>query len=148
MTAGEHYLASGLPSPVPARDGLDGPYWEGAREGVLRVQRCDSCGGHQWGPEWMCHRCQSFDVGWVDVDPVGTIYSWERSWHPVHPALADQGPYVVVLVELAHVDGVRMLGNLLGDPHIDVEIGANVEAVFEQHDDAEHPHALVQLRRI
>jgi hypothetical protein len=28
-----------------------------------------------------------------------------------------------------------------------VEIGANVEAVFEQHDDVEHPYALVQWRR-
>ena len=26
--------------------------------------------------------------------------SWERAWHPVHPALKDHGPYIVVLVEL------------------------------------------------
>ena len=46
----------------------------------------------------------------------GRIYSWERPWHPVHPALKGHGPYIVVLVELPDAGNVRMLGNLLGDP--------------------------------
>ncbi len=41
---------------------------------------------------------------------------------------------------------IRMLGNLLGDPHQDVTIGAPVEAVFEPHDDAPSPYTLVQWR--
>ena len=39
-----------------------------------------------------------------------------------------------------------MLGNLLGDPHQEVTIGAAVEAVFEPHDDAPAPYTLVQWR--
>ncbi len=140
------YLAPGLAAPRPARDGLDGPYWSGAREHVLRVQRCDDCGTFQWGPEWMCHHCMSFDVGWTQVEPRGTIYSWQRPHHPVHPALNDQGPYLVVLVELPHAGGIRMVGNLLGDPLQEVVIGADVDAVFEDHDDADPPFTLVQWR--
>lgn len=141
------YLPAGLPIPQPEADGLSAPYWEGAREEKLRVQRCRGCGGWQWGPEWICHRCLSFDVGWEEVAPRGRIYSWERSHHPVHSALKGHGPYVTVLVELPHAGGVRMLGNLLGDPMQVVEIGAEVEAVFEHHREAEPPYTLVQWRK-
>ena len=48
------------------------------------------------------------------------IYSWERVWHPVHPALANGVPYVVLLVELPDADGIRMIGNLVGDPRAEV----------------------------
>ena len=74
-------------------------------------------------------------------------HSWERAWHPVHPALKGHPPYVVVLVELPEAGGVRMLGNLLGDPHQAVRIGDPVDAVFEPHDDTRTPYTLVHWRR-
>jgi uncharacterized OB-fold protein len=80
------------------------------------------------------------------VEGRGQIYSWERAWHPVHPALKDAGPYVVVLVELPHAGGIRMIGNLLGDPHQEVRIGAAVEAVFEHHETGPTPYTLVQWK--
>ncbi len=141
------YLPTGLPRPVAEADGLDRPYWEGTRAGRLLVQRCRSCRGFQWGPEWICHRCLGRDLEWAEVAPRGRIYSWERAWHPVHPALKEHGPYIVVLVELPDAGSVRMIGNLLGDPAQDVPIGAPVEAVFEAHDDATPPFTLVQWRR-
>jgi uncharacterized OB-fold protein len=147
VSATVSYLPAGLPSPVPEADGLDAPYWEGTRRGELRVQRCRACQGWQWGPEWICHRCLAFDLAWTAVAPHGRIYSWERAWHPVHPALRGHGPYLVVLVELPHAGGVRMVGNLLGDPMQTVDIGAAVEAVFEPHDEATPPFTLVQWRR-
>ena len=110
------------------------------------IQRCRGCGKHQWGPEWVCHRCHAFDLGWEEVAPRGRIWSWQRPHHPVHPALNGHGPYLVVLVELSHADGVRMVGNLLGDPLQQVRIGAEVEAVFEPHDEADPPYTLVQWR--
>jgi uncharacterized OB-fold protein len=142
------YLPSGLPAPVPESDGLDAPYWEGTRQRELRVQRCKACSAWQWGPEWICHRCLSFDVGWQPVEPRGLIYSWERAWHPVHPALRGHPPYVVVLVELPHAGHVRMIGNLLGDPHQNVRISDPVEAVFEPHEDARTPYTLVHWMRV
>lgn len=140
------YLPSGLPSVLASPDGLDGPYWEATRRHELAVQRCSSCGRHQWGPEWTCYRCLSFDLGWATVAAEGVIYSWERVWHPVHPALQEACPYVVVLVELPHADGVRTIGNLLGDPEQDIVIGSPVEAVFEDRDDGPKPYTLVQWR--
>ena len=51
---------------------------------------------------------------------------------------------VIVLVELPHADNVRMVGNLLGDPLQEIEIGAPVSVVFEDHDDGDPDFTLVQ----
>lgn len=140
------YLPPGLPPPVPDAEGLALPYWEGLRQGRLLVQRCASCAGWQFGPEWICHRCHAFDPAWVQVAPAGRIFSWERVWHPVHPVLKGHGPYLVGLVELPEAGGVRMLGNLLGDPMQEVRIGAEVEGVFEHHEEADPPYSLLHWR--
>lgn len=141
----DYYLNPGLAQPM-ATD-LDEPYWSGLREGVLRVQQCQSCQGYQWGPEYICHHCHSDEMAFVEVAAEGTIYSYERVWHPVHPALSEQGPYVVVLVELPHAGNIRMVGNLLGDPEAEVAIGSAVSGVFEHHEDVEQPFTLLQWQR-
>ena len=140
------YLADGLPAPVPARDGLDAPYWQGLADEKLMLQRCQSCERWQWGPEWVCHRCRSFDLTFEETTAEGIIYSHQRVWHPVHPALVEQGPFVIVLVELPHADNVRIVGNLLGDPMQDLEIGTPVTGVFEHHPNNDPPFTLLHWR--
>jgi uncharacterized OB-fold protein len=142
----QSYLPPGLPIPVPERNGLSAPYWQGLREDRIRVQRNPATGVYQFPPQWIAHDTQTFELEWVDVEPRGRIYSWTRVWHPVHPALRDAGPYIVVVVELPQAGNVRLLGNLLGDPGQDVVIGAEVEAVFEHHADADPPYTLLQWR--
>ena len=144
----QHYLPDGLPAPVAEVDGLSAPYWEALRNEKLMVQQCDDCGTYQFGPEWLCHNCHSFNMNWVEAEGKGTIYSWERAWHPVHPALRarDGEPYIVVLVELAGSGGVRMIGNLLGDPMQEVQIGAEVEVVFEHHNEKDPAYTLAHWR--
>lgn len=132
------YLPHGLPVPIADGDGLTAPYWEGLRQERLRVQRCGHCGTWQWGPEWICHNCHALDVGFAEVEPVGTLYSWERVWHPVHPALDKAGPYLIGLVELPRAGNVRMVGNILGDPRREPRIGESMRGVFEHTDDPAH----------
>ena len=141
---GTYYLRTGLPKPAPSSNGLDAPFWAGLRESKLLLQRCVSCRGWQWGPELVCHRCHSFELVYEETAAEGIIYSHQRVWHPVHPALAEQGPYVIVLVELPHADNVRMVGNLIGEPRQPLVIGAAVEGVFEQHGDEDPAFALLQ----
>jgi uncharacterized protein len=142
------YLPTGLPIPVAEPDGLSAPYWAGLRQNRLLVQRCGGCRTWQFGPEWLCHRCHAFDPEWTEVAPRGRIFSWERVWHPSHASLRNHGPYIAVLVELPHADGVRMIGNLLGDPQQTVTIGSDVEGVFEHHEDSNPPFSLLQWRLI
>nr|WP_246562813.1 OB-fold domain-containing protein [Bradyrhizobium liaoningense] len=113
----------------------------------LLVQRCSGCETWQFGPEWICHRCHAFDPDWVEVAPHGRIFSWERVWHPSHSALRHHGPYLAVLVEIPHAGGIRMVGNLLGDPMQVVAIGAEVVGVFEHHPDQDRPYSLLHWRR-
>jgi hypothetical protein len=63
-----------------------------------------------------------------------------------HAALRQHGPYLAVLVELPHAGGVRMVGNLLGDPMLTVTIGAEVEGGFEHHPVCDPPYSLLQWR--
>jgi uncharacterized OB-fold protein len=143
---GATYLPAGLPIPVAEPDGLSAPYWAGLRQGRLLVQRCDHCQTWQFGPEWICHRCHAFDPAWTEVEPRGRIFSFERVWHPSHATLKSYGPYLAVLVELPKAGGIRMVGNLLGDPMQAVVIGADVEGVFEHHREASTEYSLLQWR--
>ncbi len=138
------YLSPGLPAPVAARDGLDAPFWDGLANDKLLLQRCQSCERWQWGAEWVCHRCRSFDLTFEETEATGIIYSHQRVWHPVHPALNELGPFVIVLVELPHADNVRLVGNLIGDPHQSLDIGAPVTGVFEHHLDNDPVFTLLQ----
>ena len=138
------YLRAGLPKPAASPDGLDTPFWDGLRQDKLLLQRCAGCNRWQWGPEFVCHRCHSFDLRYEETAAEGIIYSHQRIWHPVHPALAEQGPYVVVLVELPHANGVRLVGNLIGEPEQPLNIGAAVAGVFEHHNEEDPAHTLLQ----
>jgi uncharacterized OB-fold protein len=140
----QSYLPEGMPIPVSEGDGLSAPFWKALKEDRVSVQRCKACGKHQFTPEWLCHRCLSFDLEWVDVAATGVVYSWTRVWHPTHPALKERGPYVVVVVELPHADGIRMVGNLLGDAQQEVLIGKAVKGSFEHHPTAQPSYTLLQ----
>lgn len=125
--------------PTTDPSGLDEPYWAGLRESALVIQRCSSCKSWQWGPEWICYVCRSFHMQWREVPKEhgeyrGVIYSWQRVWHAVEPALVSSVPYVVVLVTLPLAGNVRMIGNLLGNQRTTVKIGAQVSAAFEHHE--------------
>jgi uncharacterized protein len=125
------YLPEGLAQPIPVPDGLDAAYWEGLRQEELRIQRCADCAGFQWLPEWTCHRCGSRSLNFQPIPAEGTIYAWERVWHPPHPGLADSCPFLIIVVELTAATGVKLVGNLLGDPMQQVSIGVEVAGVFE-----------------
>jgi uncharacterized OB-fold protein len=67
--------------------------------------------------------------GYAVASGLGTVYSYVVHHHP--PVPGRRLPIVVALVELA--EGVRMVGELLGAPH--VEIGAPVRVEFVRVDD-------------
>ena len=140
------YLNPGLPIPVPSADGLDQPYWDAIKNDKLVLQVCGDCSVFQWGPEWICHNCNSSNLTFKEIEPRGRIYSYERVWHPVHPALSEQGPYLIVLVEFPDHNDARMVGNLVGDPHQEVTIGSPVVAVFEHNTDSDPPYTLVHWK--
>ena len=122
----------------PSPDGLDTPHWEGLRAGLLLLQRCRRCATWTWSPRPICPACHSFDTGFEPVDPVGTIYSWTRTWQPFTPESTGHLPYVVVLVELPAADGCRVMGVLAHADGLTPRIGAAVRGEIEQPPDDRH----------
>lgn len=123
----------------PAADGHDQPYWDGLRQDELRIQRCVDCRTWIWGPQQICPSCHGFDLDWQKVEPVGTVYSWTRSWYPYIEELADDLPYVTVLVELDRTQGRRVLGRFAAEAADTPQIGDRVRGVFEHEEGGTWP---------
>ncbi len=105
-------------------------FWDGLRAGELRIQRCGGCGALRHPPGPMCPRCQSLERGHVVAGGGGEIYSYVVHHHP--PVPGKDAPFVVAVVALD--EGVRMVGNILGEPDA-VQVGARVHVEFERVDD-------------
>lgn len=148
-TSTGYYLPPVLGAPEPLATGLDRPFHRGLREHRILLQRCTTCRTWQWPPEVICHHCRSFDLTWEEPDSVaGEVYSWTRVRHPAREGLEASVPYVVVVTELVSADGVRLVGNLLGDPEQEIRIGARIEPVFEDHDDVTSPYTLLHWQTV
>ena len=117
--------------PLPQPDDATAPYWEGCREGELRMQRCGRCRHLRFPPRPMCPRCQSLESDWVPLSGRGTVYSFVFCHPPLLPAFQERAPLLVVLVELEEGEDLRILGNWMDDDPESVEIGTPVEVCFE-----------------
>ena len=106
--------------PVPHPSPLSAPYWEGAREGKLMLQRCGSCGAHRHYPQWLCGRCQSADTQWIQASGRGKVYSWTTSHHAFHPGFIEELPYTLVTVDME--EGVRVLGRFNNDTPLKLDL--------------------------
>jgi uncharacterized OB-fold protein len=105
---------------------LSQAYWEGARRGVLVVQKCGSCGTPRHYPRAMCAHCHSFDTEHVEHDGRGTVHSWTVAHHAFAPEFAGELPYVLATVDLGQ--GMRALGRLRGaEPAVDLPVRLRFE---------------------
>ena len=112
---------------VPAIDTLNRAFFTA---GVLTLQQCRRCKHVQHPPEDVCESCQSFDLGGFASTGEGRVESVAVVTQAVHPALADQVPYAIVLVSVADAPGILIAGNVAGTAPDDVRIGAAVQVVF------------------
>ena len=110
-------------------DALTLPFWEGARRRTLMMQRCNSCGHHQFYPRSFCLRCRDDSVEWVAVSGRGTVYTRTIIRRAASPDRAV--PYVNALVDLD--EGPRLFTSLTS---LDIGIGDPVELVWQERGDA------------
>ena len=117
------------PHPTPESQ----PYWDGAAEGKLRLQRCAGCGKIRHYPQLVCAACYSLGVEWVEASGRGTVHSWTVAHHAFHPAFKADLPYTLVIVDLA--EGPRAMGRLDPGTQDRLRIGLPVQISFP-HDAA------------
>ncbi|HEY4348722.1 MAG TPA: Zn-ribbon domain-containing OB-fold protein [Gaiellaceae bacterium] len=115
---------------LPEIDDVNRLFWEGCLEGVLRAQRCLSCGRLRYPISTICPHCLSTELEWVDLSGRGEIYSFVVFRHVYNEAWRDRVPYAVALVQLE--EGVTMIANIVEVAPEAIEVGQPVEVAFEE----------------
>lgn len=133
---------SGLQVAGPIFEPLNQPFWDGAENGLLKVQRCDSCEKHIFYPRPICPHCWNDALEWVTASGRGRLKSFSEIWKPGHPGWVPATPYLVGLVELD--EGPTLLSYILAEGnHVQVgdrlvlaplNIGGRVLPCFRKED--------------
>jgi uncharacterized protein len=119
--------------PRPAVNPWAQPFWDGAREGRLMIQRCEDCAVHVFYPRVSCPSCSSERLGWLQASGRGTVYSYTVVKNNAPSAFAGDVPYVVAVIRLE--EGVQMLSNLVDWTEETLCCDMPVEVVFEPLDE-------------
>jgi uncharacterized protein len=110
------------PEPVPSADTLE--FWQGARDNTFLLQACDACGKVSFYPRKRCPHCWSDALVSRAASGDGVIASYTIVHRPGHPSFAEDGPYVIALIDLA--EGPRILSSIVDCPVDAVSVGAPV----------------------
>ena len=118
-----------LPQPTPETQ----HFWDGTREGELRLQRCDGCGKAYFPPRPFCSSCGSRKVSVFKASGKGTLWSYVIHHRPV-PGFTP--PYAIAVVQLA--EGPRMMSNIVDCPQTPeaLQLDMPLEVAFEKQTDA------------
>jgi uncharacterized protein len=103
--------------PLPAITPETRHFWEGARAGELRLQKCVACRHVYFPPRPFCPQCASQEVSVIRASGRATLYSYVIHHRPV-PGFVP--PYSIAVVQLE--EGPRMMTNI-------VEIAQTPEAL-------------------
>ncbi len=117
------------PAVVPTS--LTAFFWEGARAGELRIQRCQACGMYIHLPRPVCRSCHSFDLRGEAVSGRATLYAHTVTMKAFHPFFVSRLPYAVATVELAEQPGLMLMTNLVGVAEADLRTGMDLVVTFE-----------------
>ncbi|OBG64700.1 OB-fold domain-containing protein [Mycobacterium sp. E3339] len=112
-------------------------FWASGADGTLRLQACNSCASLIHPPAPVCRYCRSLDVGVRAVSGKGTLAGFtinERFSLPGLPA-----PYVIAQVAIAEDPRVRLTTNIVECDPERLELGQQMEVVFEQVEDVWFP---------
>jgi hypothetical protein len=128
-----------LPEPTPDT----APFYEAARRGELRFQRCTGCGAFRHYPRPTCPQCLSREYSWEKSSGRGTVFTWTIVRGPTLPAFESQLPYNVVDVLMD--EGVHFVSQIIDCPPEQIRPGMPLQAVFVS---ADEEITLVKFRRV
>ncbi len=109
------------------------PFFDGAKEGKLRLQACGDCNAWFFPLVHICQNCGSTNLSWQDASGRGTVYSWAQLQRPYHPRHRDRLPLILAQIDIE--EGARLNSNVVGVEPENLKVGDAVEVTFEQFDD-------------
>ena len=96
------------PRPLPQPTPETRHFWDGTKQGELRLQRCGDCDHVYFPPRPLCPACSSRSVEVFAAKGKGKLLSYVINHRP-HPSF--DGPYAIAVVELD--EGPTMLSNIV-----------------------------------
>ncbi len=121
------------PKPVPPIHPWTEPFWQGARESKLMIQRCARCGRAIFYPRLACPFCLSEGLNWVEASGKGTVYTFSVVKNNAPSAFLNDMPFVIAVVKLE--EGVQMMTNIVGCDPAQLRCDMPVTVVFEKLND-------------
>jgi len=114
-----------LPQPTPETQ----HFWDGCKEGELRLQRCSACAKTYFPPRPFCPSCASRSVEVYKASGKAILYSFVINHRP-RPDMGKE-PHSIAVVELA--EGPRMMTNIVGCPQTPeaLQLDMPLEVVFQ-----------------
>ena len=115
--------------PLPTITDENREFWEGAKRGKLRMQKCGDCGHIRYPISHVCPKCLSYNFNWTDLSGRGEVFSYIVFYQLYNKAFEKDIPYNVALVQLE--EGPRMYSNVVGVDNDAVKVGDKVEVTFD-----------------
>lgn len=113
---------------MPLVDSVNKPFWDSAAQHVLKIQRCSSCGHHQYPPIVFCPKCAD-ELEWETASGRATLYTFTVIRRIVNPAFEEEVPYNVSIVQLE--EGPLLLSNVVGVDVDDLVIGMPLDVTYD-----------------
>jgi uncharacterized OB-fold protein len=119
-----------LPDPTPETR----HFWDGCKEGELRLQRCTECGYSYFPPRAFCPKCSSRAVEIYKASGKGVLWSYVINMRP-RPDMGTE-PYAIAVVQLD--EGPRMMTNIVNCPQTPeaLQLDMKVAVTFAKMSDA------------
>ncbi|WP_297776919.1 OB-fold domain-containing protein [Mycobacterium sp.] len=127
--------ASGRPLPLITEENEF--FWTSGADGKLRLQECKSCESLIHPPAPVCRYCRSRDIGVRAVSGRAALAGFTINHRFSLPGLP--APYVVAQVAIDEDPRVRLTTNIVECDPDQLELGQQVEVVFEQAEDVWFP---------
>ncbi len=120
--------------PMPRMTEVTRPYWEGANDGRLMIQRCvnPACAKAVFYPRVCCPHCHGAELAWFRATGGGRIITHTTVRRAHHDGFNASAPYVFAAVEID--EGPCIFAEIPGAPVDDVSlIGRRVSVDFVLH---------------
>jgi uncharacterized protein len=115
--------------PIPVMQPWTKAFWEATKKHKLLIQFCNDCQSKIFYPRKFCPECWSGNLDWIEAKGKGKVYSFTITRDMVEPKFMPDLPYVLAMVNLE--EGIRMMTRIVECDPEKVEMGMDVEVVFE-----------------
>jgi hypothetical protein len=120
--------------PIPTPDDETAPYWEAAREHILKFQRYTHCGHFAHPPVAFCLSCHNVTDPSFEFAPVkttGKVLNWTVVKDAMVAGFENDEPWIWAMVALDEQPGLTLVATIEERGSEKLELDAPVNVVFK-----------------